>query len=136
MTAMTLHRPRLKARRLTDVLSHGYIWFCLVLFVLPFVALLTQSLGERGGTSGIDNYADVFGSFGDNLLWSFKISGLALLVDLAVCLPAACGDAWLVRTRTRASTASVRPRRGQESSSPPAERFACNPWAPARRANP
>jgi len=89
MTAMTLHRPRLKARRLTDILSHGYIWFCLVLFVLPFVALLTQSLGERGGTSGIDNYADVFGSFGDNLLWSFKISGLALLVDLAVCLPAA-----------------------------------------------
>ncbi len=89
MTAMTLHRPRLKARRLTDVLSHGYIWFCLVLFVLPFVALLTQSLGERGGTSGIDNYADVFGSFGDNMLWSFKISGLALLVDLAVCLPAA-----------------------------------------------
>ena len=31
----------------------------------------------------------MFGSFGDNLLWSFKISGLALLVDLAVCLPAA-----------------------------------------------
>jgi putative spermidine/putrescine transport system permease protein len=81
--------PVIRLRTLTRLLPHAYIWFCLALFVLPFVALLTQSLGERGGTSGIDNFADVFGSFGDNLLWSFKITALALLVNLAVCLPAA-----------------------------------------------
>ena len=82
-------RPLLSGRRLATIASHTYIWVCLVLFVLPFLALLSQSLGQRGGASGIGNYAAVFGSFGDNLFWSFKITGLTLLVDLAACLPAA-----------------------------------------------
>jgi putative spermidine/putrescine transport system permease protein len=82
-------RPLLTGRRVSAMLSHGYIWFCLVLFVMPFVALLIQSLGDRGGTAGIANFADAFDSFGDNILWSFKITGLSLLLNLAVCLPAA-----------------------------------------------
>ena len=47
-------RPRrFTRRRLTTILSHAYIWFCLAVFVLPFFALLVQSLGSRGGSSGI-----------------------------------------------------------------------------------
>jgi ABC-type spermidine/putrescine transport system permease subunit II len=82
-------RPRLGARRLTAVVSHGYIWLCLALFVLPFIALLVQSLGARGGTSGIDNFSAAIGSFADNLWWSFRITALTLVIDLVVCLPAA-----------------------------------------------
>ena len=82
-------RPRIGPRRLSAIVSHGYIWLCLVLFVLPFIALLVQSLGARGGTSGIDNFSAAIGSFADNLWWSFRITGLTLVIDLAVCLPAA-----------------------------------------------
>lgn len=87
--ARVAKRPLLTSRRLTAIVSHGYIWLCLVLFVMPFLALLIQSLGSRGGTAGIANYAAAFASFGDNILWSFKITGLALALDLVVCLPAA-----------------------------------------------
>jgi putative spermidine/putrescine transport system permease protein len=82
-------RPLLSTRRLAAIASHAYIWLCLMLFVLPFLALFSQSLGQRGSTSGLGNFAAVFGSFGDNLFWSFKITGLTLLIDLAACLPAA-----------------------------------------------
>ena len=88
-TGTAPRRPLLSARRLSAIASHGYIWLCLIVFVLPFFALLIQSLGDRGGTSGLANYADAFDSFGDNLVWSFKITSLTLLIDLAVCLPAA-----------------------------------------------
>jgi putative spermidine/putrescine transport system permease protein len=76
-------------RRITAILSHAYIWFCLAVFVLPFFALLVQALGSRGGTSGIGNFGDAIGSFSDNLFWSFKITGAVLLIDLLVSLPAA-----------------------------------------------
>jgi putative spermidine/putrescine transport system permease protein len=73
----------------TAAICHGYIWFCLVLFVMPFIALLIQSLGDRGGTAGLANYADAIDTFSDNIFWSFKVTGVTLLVDLAACLPAA-----------------------------------------------
>jgi putative spermidine/putrescine transport system permease protein len=83
-------RPRrITPRRITAILSHAYIWFCLAVFVLPFFALLVQALGSRGGTSGIGNFGDAIGSFSDNLFWSFKITGAVLLIDLLVSLPAA-----------------------------------------------
>ena len=63
--------------------------FCLAVSVLPLFALLVQSLGSRGGSSGIANYGDALGVFGDSLFWSFKITGAVLVLDLAVCLPAA-----------------------------------------------
>jgi putative spermidine/putrescine transport system permease protein len=81
-------RPRLSSRRVTAIVSHGYIWLCLIVFVLPFFALLVNSLSERGGVSGLENFQDALGSFGDNLLWSFKITGLTLLLNLAISLPA------------------------------------------------
>ena len=82
-------RPILSARRITTVLSHLYIWICLLVFVAPFLALLGYSLTGPGGTYAAQNFQYVLGSFGDNLIWSFKISGLTLIIDLAVCLPAA-----------------------------------------------
>jgi ABC-type spermidine/putrescine transport system permease subunit II len=83
-------RPLITARRLTDVLSHAYIWTILVIFVLPFFALVGFSLTARPGETGaVTNYGYVVDTFGDNLLWSLKISGLTLLINVAVSLPAA-----------------------------------------------
>ena len=85
----TARAPRLTTRRLTAILSHAYIWFCLFLFVLPFAALLFHSFAEFGGSGGLENYRGAIGDFKENLLWSVKITGLALAIDLAVSLPAA-----------------------------------------------
>jgi ABC-type spermidine/putrescine transport system permease subunit II len=79
---------RLNRRRLTAFASHAYIWFCLVVFVLPFFALLAFSLTGPLENAGLSNYEYVAGTFGDNLLWSLKISALALLINTLVCLPA------------------------------------------------
>jgi putative spermidine/putrescine transport system permease protein len=82
-------RPLVNARRLTDILSHAYIWLCLIVFVLPFLALLGYSFTGPGGTRPAQNFAYVVTSFGDNLLWSLKISALTLVINVAVSLPAA-----------------------------------------------
>lgn len=82
-------RPLLNTRRLTDILSHAYIWLCLIVFVLPFLALLGYSFTGPGGTRPAQNFAYVVTSFGDNLLWSLKISALTLIINVAVSLPAA-----------------------------------------------
>jgi len=78
----------LTSRRLGDILSHAYIWFCLLLFVTPFLALLGYSFSGPQGSYAIQNFQYVFGSFRNNLLWSFKISALTLLLDLIIALPA------------------------------------------------
>jgi putative spermidine/putrescine transport system permease protein len=75
--------------RFGDLLSHAYIWVCLVLFVTPFIALFVYSFTGPGGTYAIENFKYVLGSFRTNLLWSFKISLLTLLVNLVISLPAA-----------------------------------------------
>ena len=79
----------LSSRRLGDLLNHAYIWFCLLLFVTPFAALLNYSFTGPGGTYAIANFKYVFGSFGSNLVWSFKISALTLILNLVISLPAA-----------------------------------------------
>jgi ABC-type spermidine/putrescine transport system permease subunit II len=83
------HPPRLSARRITAVLSHAYIWLCLAIFVMPFLALVVHSLEDRGGTSGLGNYQEALESFADNLVWSVQVTGATLLINLAVSLPAA-----------------------------------------------
>jgi putative spermidine/putrescine transport system permease protein len=88
MSGAVVGRPRLSSRQVSAIVSHGYIWLCLFVFVLPFLALLVHSLSARGGVSGLQNFQDALGSFGDNLLWSFKITGLTLLLNLAISLPA------------------------------------------------
>lgn len=80
---------RFSSRRVLDVLSHAYIWFCLVVFVLPFTALLIYSFTGPGGTYAVENFQYVLGSFGENLWWSFRIAGLTLVLDLVIALPAA-----------------------------------------------
>jgi putative spermidine/putrescine transport system permease protein len=83
-------RPRrISSRRLVDVVSHGYIWLCLVVFVLPFLALLVYSFTGSGGTYAIENFQYVLGSFGENLFWSVRVAVFALAIDLAIALPAA-----------------------------------------------
>jgi putative spermidine/putrescine transport system permease protein len=88
-TRAPARRPIVNTRRLTDFLSHAYIWLCLIVFVLPFLALLGYSFTGPGGTRPAQNFAYVVTSFGDNLLWSLKISALTLVINVAVSLPAA-----------------------------------------------
>jgi putative spermidine/putrescine transport system permease protein len=77
--------------RFSDVLSHGYIWLCLLLFVTPFLVLVGYTLTTSGGTSTAGNFQFVFGSFLDNLKWSLIISGATLIGNVVLALPAAYG---------------------------------------------
>ena len=88
-TRAPARRPIVNTRRVTDFLSHAYIWLCLIVFVLPFLALLGYSFTGPGGTRPAQNFAYAVTSFGDNLLWSLKISALTLVINVAVSLPAA-----------------------------------------------
>lgn len=81
--------PRLTSRRLVDLAGHAYVWLILTIFVLPFTALLVYSFMGPGGVYAVANFQYVLGSFGDNLWWSFRVTGLTLLLDLAIALPAA-----------------------------------------------
>ncbi len=78
----------LNPRRLTDFLAHGYIWLGMLIFVLPFLALLNYSL-QKGGGYSLSNFRYVFGSFLDNLLTSFKVSSLAIVINFLIAMPAA-----------------------------------------------
>ena len=75
--------------RLGDVLSHGYIWLCLLVFVTPFVVLVGYTFSGTGGTSTVNNFQFVFGSFLENLKWSLLISGATLIGNVVIALPAA-----------------------------------------------
>lgn len=77
------------SRRLVGIVSHGYLWLILAIFVMPFAALLVYAFAGPGGTYAIENFRYVLGSFGENLSWSFRIAGLTLVLDLAIALPAA-----------------------------------------------
>ena len=82
---------RLPRIRLVDVVSHGYIWLCLLVFVTPFLVLVGYTLTTSGGTSTAGNFQFVFGSFLDNLKWSLIISGATLIGNVVLALPAAYG---------------------------------------------
>jgi putative spermidine/putrescine transport system permease protein len=75
--------------RLGDVVGHGYIWLCLIVFVTPFLVLVSYSFSTPGGTSAVDNFQYVMGSFLDNLVWSLVISAATLLGNVLIALPAA-----------------------------------------------
>ena len=96
MTTSTLPKQtkrspfHVSSRRITDILSHAYIWFCLVLFVAPFLALLNYSLQKGAtGTYTLSNFSYIFGSFTSNLLTSFQVSAMAIGLNLLITLPAA-----------------------------------------------
>jgi putative spermidine/putrescine transport system permease protein len=88
-TIVDAHRPSLPRRRLGDLAGHGYVWLVLIVFILPFLTLLAYSVTGPGGTYAVQNFQYVLGSFGDNLWWSFRVSGLTLAINLVVALPAA-----------------------------------------------
>jgi putative spermidine/putrescine transport system permease protein len=85
----TLMLARLRSRRVVGLIGHGYIWFCIAVFLLPFVTLAAHSLDAHGGTEGLANYQQAVGNFGENLAWSVRITALTLVINLAVSLPAA-----------------------------------------------
>jgi len=72
-------------RNLGLILSHVYIWLCLIVFVV----LLGYAFAAQRGTTAVDNFQYVMGSFIENLGWSLVISGLTLVGNLAIALPAA-----------------------------------------------
>ena len=82
---------RVTRRRLFGLVGHAYVWLVLIVFVLPFLTLFVYSLTGPGGTYAVQNFQYVLGSFGENLWWSFRVSGLTLLINVAVALPAAYG---------------------------------------------
>jgi putative spermidine/putrescine transport system permease protein len=82
-------RPVISRRQAVDLVGHGYVWLVLIVFILPFLTLLVYSVTGPGGTYAVQNFQYVLGSFGDNLWWSFRVSGLTLLINLLVALPAA-----------------------------------------------
>jgi putative spermidine/putrescine transport system permease protein len=82
-------RPLISRRRAVDLVAHGYVWLILIVFVLPFLTLLGYSVTGPGGTYAVQNFQYVLGSFGENLWWSFRVSGLTLIINLIVALPAA-----------------------------------------------
>ena len=88
-TTADVRRPMLPRRRLGDLAGHAYVWLVLIVFILPFLTLLAYSLTGPGGTYAVQNFQYVLGSFGDNLWWSFRVSGLTLAINLVVALPAA-----------------------------------------------
>jgi putative spermidine/putrescine transport system permease protein len=88
-TAALRRPPRITRRRIGLALSHAYIWAILVVFVTPFLALFAYSLTGPGGEYAIENFQYILGSFRENLVWSFIVVGLTLILDLAIALPAA-----------------------------------------------
>ena len=88
-TAKRSRRRPVTRREVVLALSHAYIWLILIVFVLPFLALLAYSLTGPGGAYAIENFQYVLGSFRENLVWSFVIVGLTLILDLLIALPAA-----------------------------------------------
>ena len=81
--------PRSARSASGDVLSHGYIWLCLLIFVTPFLVLLGYSFSAQAARTTVDNFQYVFGSFLENLKWSLLVSGLTLVGNVLIALPAA-----------------------------------------------
>lgn len=94
MTATTLAPARTFhfSRRFSDILSHAYIIFMCVIFVMPFFAIFQYSLW-KGTTLSFDgilgNYQFVFGSFLTNLQNSLLVTVTAISISFLISLPAA-----------------------------------------------
>jgi ABC-type spermidine/putrescine transport system permease subunit II len=82
-------RFRFRRRLIGDVIAHGYVWIWLALFALPFVATTIHSLELPDGGYGFEAYRFAWGSFKSDLITSFKVTGLTIVFNLALSLPAA-----------------------------------------------
>jgi ABC-type spermidine/putrescine transport system permease subunit II len=80
----------LSARRLSDLLMHGYVLVWLLIFVLPFLALLQYSMQKGRGYDPIGNFSYVFlGTFKENLLLSLQVTLSAIVLNTLIAVPAA-----------------------------------------------
>ena len=71
-----------------NALAHGYIWFWLAIFALPFVAT-TSTRSIAGWRWSFNAYQYVLGTFKDNLMLSFKRRSLTIVINLLLSVPAA-----------------------------------------------
>ncbi len=95
MTSANLSQPARTfnfSRRFIDILSHGYIIFMCIVFVMPFIAIFQYSLW-KGNTLSLDgilgNYQFVFGSFLTNLQNSLMVAVTAISISFLISFPAA-----------------------------------------------
>lgn len=88
--AATTHaQRRFKLPRIGDILAHGYIWLCLIIFVLPFLTTVQRSLESPDGGYSLEGYRFAFGSFQDALILSVQVTVLAIVFNLLISIPAA-----------------------------------------------
>ena len=73
----------LSTRRVTDLLMHGYVVIWLLIFGLPFLALLQYSMQKGRGYDPLGNYSYVFlGTFKENLLLSLEVTVSAIVLEV------------------------------------------------------
>jgi ABC-type spermidine/putrescine transport system permease subunit II len=69
---------------------HGYVIVWLLIFVLPFLALLDYSMQKGRGYDPVGNYSYVFlGTFKDNMLLSLQVTLSAIVLNTLIAVPAA-----------------------------------------------
>src|SRR5207253_4089359 len=77
-------------RRLVDALMHAYVLAWLLIFVLPFTALLDYSFQKGRGYDPLGNYSYVFfGTFKDNIVLSLQVTLSAIVLNTLIAVPAA-----------------------------------------------
>lgn len=93
MSALQASSP-VRARRFTPpslsgLLQHGYIWLCLIVFVVPFLTTVYRSLENPKGGYTIEAYRFALDSFRDALTLSVQITIATILINLLIAIPAA-----------------------------------------------
>jgi putative spermidine/putrescine transport system permease protein len=78
-----------RAGWLVAALQHGYIWIWLGLFALPFVTTTIHSLESPDGGYSLEAYDYIFGTFKGNLLTSFQVTVITIIINLVISIPAA-----------------------------------------------
>lgn len=82
-------RTRFTPRVLVTGLQHAYIWLWLLIFALPFVTTVIQSTRMPDGSRSLQAYDAVFGSFRESIMLSLQLTGLTILLNILISVPAA-----------------------------------------------
>jgi putative spermidine/putrescine transport system permease protein len=80
---------RISAPSLSTVLQHGYIWLCLLVFVMPFLITVVRSLESPDGGYSFEGYRFAFGSFQDAMILSVQVTVITIILNLFIAVPAA-----------------------------------------------
>ncbi len=93
MSAVSANSPqadrRFRLPSIGDIIAHGYVWICLIVFVLPFLTTVQRSLESPDGGYSLEGYRYAFGSFQDALILSLQVTILAIVINLVIAVPAA-----------------------------------------------